>query len=441
MEKIYIHLSDIHFGQERGGALVVNNDVKEQLLQDVRKFIFTVPNGKADGVIVSGDIAFAGKPSEYQTAGQWLDRLTAVSGCDKTSVQLVPGNHDIDRESITHIVQSIIDEIIAGGDTALDKYLESESDREVLYRRFAAYRSFAEAYDCPLDADGGILNHRTVEISAGKFLKFYGVNTALICSNSKKEKGGLLLGARQRVIGTPDSTETIVIAHHPLSWLQDSDEAMTYIRNRARVFVSGHEHQPTHEIVMVDQTKNLLMLASGAAIPPSANEIYNYCYNVLIFNYEDKSNELIVTIHGRTWNHATKTFESDNTHFTDGIQAYRLQCPNFVDKAGTQSTLCQKEITTITSNAVISETSERNGVESYIMSDKQNQLVLLNFFRNLTAVQRLTILIELGSIPDGFSEPLTHTIERRALDNLLEQGKSNFVTDAINKVLLPKISE
>ena len=32
----FIHLSDIHFGQEKGGQLHINNDAKAQLIEDVQ---------------------------------------------------------------------------------------------------------------------------------------------------------------------------------------------------------------------------------------------------------------------------------------------------------------------------------------------------------------------------------------------------------------------
>jgi metallophosphoesterase superfamily enzyme len=106
MSHIYIHLSDIHFGQEKGGDLYIHDDIKEQILTDAREYVIGLKNEKADGVIVSGDIAYAGKQQEYVNAGKWLDRLTAAVGCDVTNVQVVPGNHDIDREKITAITQT-----------------------------------------------------------------------------------------------------------------------------------------------------------------------------------------------------------------------------------------------------------------------------------------------------------------------------------------------
>lgn len=44
MATTYIHLSDIHFGQEKGGTVVTHNDVKARLIDDVRKVTGRYPN-------------------------------------------------------------------------------------------------------------------------------------------------------------------------------------------------------------------------------------------------------------------------------------------------------------------------------------------------------------------------------------------------------------
>src|SRR5260370_40250768 len=95
---IFVHISDIHFGQEkRAGEVYINNDVKERLISDARRTLVDMGKYPADGIIVTGDVAYAGKLEQYKQAGQWLDELAEAIGCQKTSVHLVPGNHDIDR--------------------------------------------------------------------------------------------------------------------------------------------------------------------------------------------------------------------------------------------------------------------------------------------------------------------------------------------------------
>jgi hypothetical protein len=439
MSRIFVHLSDIHFGQEKDGNIFPNNDAKEVLLEDVHDVVGTTEKGKADGVIISGDIAYAGKPSEYEAAGKWLDRLTSAIGCDVTAVQLVPGNHDINRENITNICQKVIDEIIDQGDSALDKYMVSAEDREVLYKRFEGYRAFAEGYNCPLDSEGVITEHRTFQIGPNRYIKFHGLNTALICSNSKKEMGGLLLGARQRVIRSEPGQELIVIGHHPMNWLQDSEDALRYIRNRARVFISGHEHKPSHSVEKVEDDVEIIMLSAGATVPPKADNNYTYCYNILEFKWDSENDGLIIEIRPRIWDNTKKKFVADILHFNSEKITHNLKCPHFkkVTKPPDTKKIGESDTGgTINSHPVISNEKIEDTV-----SDKSYQHLLLKFFRDLNSRQRLAILIELGSLPKDWSGSITHTIERLALDSLYQKGEIEKVVTLIDNFLSPQIGD
>jgi DNA repair exonuclease SbcCD nuclease subunit len=147
----FIHLSDIHFGQERGELVYIHDDVRDQVLDDAQIVRESLPDQKIDGVLVTGDLAYSGTLDEYAAAGTFLDRLTERVGCPRTAVRVIPGNHDIHRKSICKASEWMLSEIAAKGAEALDSFLEDEQDREVLYGRRRQYRKFAEAYNCPLD--------------------------------------------------------------------------------------------------------------------------------------------------------------------------------------------------------------------------------------------------------------------------------------------------
>jgi 3',5'-cyclic AMP phosphodiesterase CpdA len=101
MSAVFVHVSDIHFGQERDHALHVHDDVKEQLISDAAKVVAGLPSGVAQGILVTGDIAYSGSRSQYDAAGRWLDKLADSVGCATTRVQMVPGNHDMDRDKLS----------------------------------------------------------------------------------------------------------------------------------------------------------------------------------------------------------------------------------------------------------------------------------------------------------------------------------------------------
>jgi hypothetical protein len=439
MSVAFIHLSDIHFGQEKGGRVFTHADVRERLLDDVTRMVKNLPNGRVDGIIVSGDIAYAGQILEYGQAGQWLDRLASAAGCKITDIQVVPGNHDINRDGICRSSEMMLAEISEKGESRLDFFLEFEKDREVLYGRFDPYREFAEAYDCPLDRDGGTAGERATRIAPDRTLRFIGLNSALCCAK-KDEKGKLLLGARQRVLPRKAGEELVVICHHPLPWLRDSDEARQYVRSRARVFISGHEHTPQIVVDRIENGCDLLMIAAGATVPPVADEEFTFTYNVLEFAWDAATDGLTVKIHPRVWSPSRTAFEANTKMFGHDTVCNTLGCPNFRgelisrDMATPQDEAVEHR--NEASDAAVNDDATDAGSqeERNIMEDKF-PFLLLRFFRDLTATQRLTILVEMGALPKNWNGALTHPLERRAIDSLKSSGKLDLLENEIRKFL------
>lgn len=273
MKAIFVHLSDIHFGQEKdGGTSASNADAKKRLIDDAHEEVKKL-GGKAAGVIVTGDIAYSAQEHQYVSAGEWLAELTDAIGCQRTDVQLVPGNHDIDRNKITNTLETVLFAFREGGEYWLDRHLDHTEDCSTLYERFDAYKGFALDYRCELDLNGGISKSATLELAEGRAIRFVRLNSALICS-SKDDEGKLILGARQRTLPPEDGVEIVVLSHHPLNWFQDSEKARGFLKGRARVFISGHEHFPKLDVVRVEQGCDLMMLAAGATAPDEVQGVF-----------------------------------------------------------------------------------------------------------------------------------------------------------------------
>lgn len=432
----FVHLSDIHFGQDKGAQLVIRNDVKRHLIEDAAALVRAHANGKADGLIVTGDIAYAGKKEQYDCAAAWLDNLTTAIGCDITNVQLVPGNHDIDRDAISSGCKLMLNAIATAGEKKLDAFLEDEHDREVLFSRFAAYRPFAEAYNCPLDRIGGFASDRKIELAPARTLRFIGLNSALICSDDDK-KGGLLLGGRQRTLPRTPGEELVVLCHHPLSWLQDSKDARQYVRSRARVFVFGHEHNPSVQMERIADQCDLLTVAAGAAVPREVDDQYNYTYNFLLFDWDADSDGLQVTVIPRAWSADRTRFDADLVHFPCFPQTFLLSCPNFqiseknAVRRPTQSKPPASSRSTLDNCVPDSPMDEPSGRSTM---EEAYSLTLLRFFRDMTADQRVAVFVHLGALTEGWNSPLTHNIERQLFDSLVNADRLSELSSAIEMI-------
>ena len=310
---VFLHLSDIHFGQETGSQLYIHNDVKEGLVEDVAGFVENEMGSPITGIIVSGDITYSGKESEFQEAGKWLDKLSTAGGCRQTDVYVVPGNHDIDRDQLSEAAKIMLEKIAKEGDDALDRCLKRDDDKEVLYGRLSSYRSFAEGYGCPLDLSGGHAGDAfSLELVPGRSIRFLGLNSALACSK-KDVKGQLLLGAKQRVLRNQPGEALVVISHHPMNWFSDSNDAQKYVRRSASVFISGHEHLPSTTLVGLQKEELVLNISAGATIPPESSGEYNFTYNFLKFGWNVDSDSLIVRVYPRCWDNDEKRFSYDNS--------------------------------------------------------------------------------------------------------------------------------
>jgi predicted phosphodiesterase len=394
----FVHLSDIHFGQERGGQTIVDDDVKASEIDDCSRIFSTRAPESIGGILVTGDIAYAGQAHQYQNAGEWLDKLTSAIKCKRSDVYVVPGNHDIDRKCISEGCRDMLTAIVAGGDTKLDSYLASEGDKEQLFNRFKSYRLFAEAYDCSLDSDGGLAGNHAVELTSQRKLRFVGLNSALI-SGEKDKKGHLLLGKRQRVI--PRHTvgeELVVLMHHPLDWLQDSADAGNYLRSRARVVLSGHEHSPSAKVLQVEDGTEILMLSAGATVPPET-EGRRYCFNVVEFSLDAESQLLSVTVTPRAWSE-TRTCFVDGTEELGGKAAvYSLVCQastHWATVSGAKN--LEAEAAPVSAESVNVSPTLSEG----IAMDDDYSLLVLAFFRDIDESQRLKILVALDVLPKGW---------------------------------------
>ena len=432
MSVTFVHLSDIHFGQETGGAIVVHDDVKERLIEDVTCVAKTLENGRATGIIVTGDIAFGGRDDEYREAGDWLDKVADAAGCERHDIQVVPGNHDIDRAKITELTRLALAAIETGGDCTLDRILASNEDRELLFLRFSAYRPFAAGYRCPLNTDAA-LEERVAELAPGRAIRFVRMNSALTCSVDN-EKGKLLLGARQRVLKPRQGEEIVVLCHHPVHWLQDSADALRFLRARARVFMSGHEHVPSLTIQNVDEGKDLMLLGAGAAVPPGSNDLFDYHYNFIEFDWDPVRDALSVGVRPRLWIDEEKKFSADAQLIANHGEGFVLECPYFRG-APRLDTVSPSTVEPIGASDTIqiAVADQGEGMGEQTVGDDY-PFLLLRFFRDLSPGQRRRVLLSLGGIPDDWSEALNESFERKAFDLLVKIGRIDDLRNEIAKL-------
>lgn len=446
MSAVFVHVSDIHFGQEKDDRVHIHADVKQQLIADAKEVVSEIAGGVAHGILVTGDIAQSGKWDEYERAGKWLDDLAANIGVEIHRVQMVPGNHDLDRSKLSFAGKQILDHIRAGGSKEYEDILNNQIDRAALFVRFEDYGRFSFGYNCPLNNEGAFASEMEVTLAPGRAIRFIRFNSSLLCHGEERdEHPELMIGARQFTIPRTEGVENVVLVHHPLNWYKDQDQVRAYVRSRARVLISGHEHDPKVTIDKVEAGSDVMMLAAGATVPYKSNDVYTFTYNIIEFDWDETIDGLSVTMHPRAWNPQRTCFEADDRRLGGNTPRFRLECPFFRKKERPDRPVAaQAEDARRTEEGVASvePTIDMVPMESLegeppAMQPKAQgyEIARLRFFRDLLEGERLRILVDLDALPENANERMSQGLERRLLDMLVQNGKLAELEKMIDKLI------
>ncbi len=428
----FLHLSDIHFGQERHGNIAIHEDVRVELKNDCEVLCKSI--GPADGIIVTGDIAFSGKPEQYRVAGSWLEELTQKVGCAKTAVSVIPGNHDVDLDRIGTACKVIQKELRAVSLEELDGLLQSLGEDGLesnpLLPKLSAYREFASRYGCDFIPDKDRpervypLWRKYLRLEDPNMLLLVGLTSVLV-SDKSDALGTMVLGNQQYIINREESTCHIVMMHHPLEWFRDCDHINAYLR-RARVVFCGHEHKlNAHEDI--HEGGKTLWVHAGSTNSPEGREPYQYRYNWVIFTLHDHDNYpcLQVTIYPRVWDLEYPRFIPD-THLSLGEDSvtYHLTCPELrirVHKMEATNIHDEQKKTPVNSGEV----------EESMKDDEPFSKLRYLFWKYLDWSERLKVLADLDILPTDLDQPFPQIMERLALDIARDEGKLHQLWEAI----------
>ncbi len=327
----FVHLSDIHFalGFSNESPFDIDKPVRDAILHDAKTLRTKL--GPVSGVLLSGDIAYAGKAGEYKTALDWLAELTEILNCEKEYLWCVPGNHDVDRSVLKEnlAISAVHDRLRAAGDreTQLREHLEVENTGRLLFSPLKAYsEEFATRLGClshpkqPWWTDDLVLND-------GSLLRLRGLNSVLISGpddNDTDKK--LILGAIQTDYGKEDGVEYLTLCHHPTDWLIDKDRVEESILNYSRIQLFGHKH--VQRATKMDET---LWLVAGAVHPERSKPDWLPRYNYLSIEVQgaDADRFMSVDVYARVWNQTERQFTREQGGYNEDFRNYRLKLPEW----------------------------------------------------------------------------------------------------------------
>ncbi len=420
----FVHLSDLHIGQDGPAEVDRDHDPREELIIDCRR-VATELDGEVTGILASGDIAHSGDPGEYQIAREWIARLCEALDVGEENVWIVPGNHDFNRAMRTELWQSAcaqlrecpLDEI----DDYLRRYLASD-DKDILLRPLGPYHEFAADYGCVPKGPIQVWDEY-FDLAEGLRLRIVGLNTAILADGEEDVAGnGLVVGenALQFLRGAEDAYE-LAIWHHPLAWLRDREMARRYLDSRAMIHLFGHEHN--HALQGSGAT---LSVSAGALHPRRGSTGWDPRYNVIEIGAAGAkyADGLDVTVISRQWDSTQTRFAAEG----GGLDVVRASFHVGIDEAGEEGEAAE---TTPAEAVNAPSESYEDGAEQPRgrVANRQRRLALR--YARLPYVTRISIAGRLGLIEESDGDQASFEQTRLVIERARQRSQLWELWDAV----------
>jgi predicted phosphodiesterase len=247
----WLHLSDLHFRVNEQDTF--DRDIVLKSLLDDLQLLRSRSTIRIDFIVVTGDIAYSGKAEEYALARAFLDSLLASTSLSREQLFIVPGNHDVDRDTISFGAESIADRInreaASGFQRAVHKVLTTRDDRNLVFQRLQSFMQFVQGYSYKhlTYDDTGLFFVSELHI-AGQRIAIIGLNSSWLSRGGKEDRNRIVVSefqVRKALELTEDAEWRIALVHHPLEWLNDYDRETveSLLMQECHFVLHGHLHR------------------------------------------------------------------------------------------------------------------------------------------------------------------------------------------------------
>ncbi|HSE23018.1 MAG TPA: tetratricopeptide repeat protein [Pyrinomonadaceae bacterium] len=285
----WLHLSDFHFGGSQSKRY--DEDVViESLLDDIGERI-KQHDLEPNFIAVTGDLALKGKSTDYELVRSFFDELLKITGLPRQRLFIVPGNHDVDRDLITHGALALGKDLT---DRQITKdVLHSPDDRRLLFARFKGYSEFFNDYfkGHLIFNDERFFYVHPFDIGDRR-LAILGLNSSWLAASDEDEVLKLVIGEPQtrtalRAAKEASAVLRIALLHHPNDWIRgfDQSDSMTRVLTDCDFVLHGHLHKSsaTH---LSTPDGSAMVIAGGACY--ESREFPN-SYNYVKLDFESNT--------------------------------------------------------------------------------------------------------------------------------------------------------
>lgn len=237
MKLALCHISDIHICMARNPVLGRANAI----LSAVKP---RIENGMGVILVCSGDIAFSGKPAEYDAARPFLSELIAglrrIPGTAFLGTVTVPGNHDCDFSSAGDARPILIGAVAAnveGADVTGESFQDLLKVQTTFFEFSGRLTEGRGTPGLPATAWTSTYTH------AGKKILVRCLNTAIL-SQLKETPAQLLFPVHAVPEMETDADFALTVFHHPYPWLAPTNrrQLQRVVETISDLVITGHEH-------------------------------------------------------------------------------------------------------------------------------------------------------------------------------------------------------
>lgn len=339
---LLLNIADIHF---RHPICTTNMDedhaYRTELVNDAQHMVNKLGTS-VDAILVGGDIAFKGIKEEYDEAEKWLNQLANACGCDPAMIYVVPGNHDVNRESaksnsVRNVQQSIRNAALPKRKAELyNQFSDAKTGRDLL-APLEAYNNFAATYNCQVFSPERIFwqtGYQTencslnpdLDLGNDVKLRLFGLSSTILSGIEGKDdrRLELYLSPLQTVLNPEKGVVNAIICHHPPDWLEDIDEVEDAICGRAALQFFGHKHRQR-----VHRDYNFIRFSAGAVNPDRAEGAWEPGYNLVGLRVVDdcKRQYLEIEAHLRVWQTNPDGFRAKMQSLIDNDDVLKHRLP------------------------------------------------------------------------------------------------------------------
>lgn len=240
MKKILISLSDIHYsscGRSENQDLVLTafiDDVVKQLAKMEYDDVY---------VLMCGDLVQSGDTENYNAFYQdVIKKILSAIDIPKNNIIVVPGNHDLQRDSITKKHHDFV--IRQCGETDFNDLIREEDTRNLLFTKFHPFYQFLAQH-----LDRSVTNMGAYVYDIDELWSVMCLNSAILSEgglNNWDDERYLAVDTRYILewVSVNRTRKKILLMHHPINfYTEEFEHEIQEIANKNfDIVISGHTH-------------------------------------------------------------------------------------------------------------------------------------------------------------------------------------------------------